>query len=399
MAKTKDEKFELIAKTSFGFEDLLMEEMKQLGAQNLRKGTRAVMFEGDTALMYKANLWSRVALRVLKSIGSFPAANEQELYEGIKSIDWSQYLAPDETLAIDAVVTKSNLTHSLYVAQKAKDGIVDQFRNRMGQRPNVDLTAPKLRVHLHLNMDIASVSLDSSGESLHKRGYRQQQGEAPLNEALAAGMILLSGWDRKSGLIDLMCGSGTIPVEAALLARNIAPGLFRKEFGFERWNDFDMDLWEELLTEARSQQIPSLPFRITGTDRSFHAIERAKENMKNACVEADIDLINLPFEEYKPEVLPSVIITNPPYGGRITDDNLLVLYKTLGDVFKKYYPGCTAWVLTANKEASHKIGLHPTRKIPLFNGALECRFLRYVMYSGTKKTGTAGTEAPSSKEN
>jgi len=387
VSKNKGTDFEMIAKTSFGFEDILSAELEELGAKKIRKVTRAVIFEGDERMMYLANLWCRTALRILKPIGSFPCASEQELYDGIRTIEWNKYLEADETLAVDSVVTKSNLTHSLYVSQKAKDGIVDQFRNRAGQRPNVELSRPKLRIHIHLNQDVASVSLDSSGESLHKRGYRQQQGDAPLNEALAAGMILLSGWDKKSPFLDLMCGSGTIPIEAALMARNIAPGIFRREFGFERWNDFDQDLWDEIIAEAKSNQLPSLDFRISGVDRSFEVIDFAKENIRYAGLDKDIDLYSMAFEDYNPEVVPSMIVTNPPYGGRITDDDLFLLYKNLGDAFKKKYPGCTAWVLTANKEASHKIGLHPTRKIPLFNGAMECRFLRYIMYSGSKKTG------------
>ena len=387
MSKSNNLNFELIAKTSFGFEDILSDELAQLGAKHIRKATRAVLFEGDQRMMYRANLWCRTALRILKPIGSFPCGSEQELYDGIRTIEWNKYLEADETLAVDSVVTKSKLTHSLYVSQKAKDGIVDQFRNRAGQRPNVELSRPKLRIHIHLNQDVASVSLDSSGESLHKRGYRQQQGDAPLNEALAAGMILLSGWDKKSPFLDLRCGSGTLLIEAGLMARNIAPGIFRREFGFERWNDFDQDVWDEIIAEAKAGQSEKLNFRISGVERSFQVIEFAKENIRFAGLEKDIDLYAMPFEDFHPEIVPSMIVTNPPYGGRITDDDLFLLYKNLGDTFKKRYPGCTAWVLTANKEASHKIGLHPTRKIPLFNGAIECRFLRYVMYSGSKKTG------------
>ncbi len=383
--KDKNEIFPLIAKTSFGFEDLLVEELNLLGARNIQKATRAVLFDGDVELMYKVNLWSRVALRVLKPIGSFPAGDEQQLYEGIKRIEWNKYMEPDDTLAIDAVVNKSKLTHSLYVAQKTKDGIVDQFRNRMGQRPNVDLRKPTLRVHVHLSEDVASISLDSSGESLHKRGYRQQQGDAPLNEVLAAGMVMLSKWDAQTGLVDLMCGSGTILVEAALLAKNIAPGIFRTEFGFERWKDFDEDLWTKLREDAIAGQKASLPFRITGIERDQTVIEAARENISLAGLSADIDLHCMSFQGYTPEVLPSTIICNPPYGMRITTEDLFQMYTDLGASFKKVFPGVTAWVLTANKEASHKIGLKPSRKIPLFNGAIECRFMKFEMYAGTRK--------------
>ncbi len=392
MSQSKKELFPLIAKTSFGFEDLLVNELTELGASNITKATRAVLFDGNMELMYKVNLWSRVALRVLKPIGSFPAGDEEQLYEGIKRIEWNKYMEPDETLAVDAVVNKSKLTHSLYVAQKTKDGIVDQFRNRMGQRPNVDLRKPTLRVHVHLSEDVASISLDSSGESLHKRGYRQQQGDAPLNETLAAGMVLLSNWDKASPLIDLMCGSGTILIEAGLAARNIAPGIFRTEFGFERWKDYDEELWNQLRADAIAAQIPSLPFRIVGIERDHQVIEAARENIRVAGLEKDIDLHCMSFQGFTPEVLPSVIISNPPHGLRITTEDLFQMYTDLGAAFKKKFPGVTAWVLTANKEASHKIGLHPSRKIPLFNGAIECRFMKFEMYSGTRKQKAVAAE-------
>jgi len=383
--KNNKEIFPLLAKTSFGFEDLMVRELEELGAKNIQKAVRAVHFEGDQELMYKVNLWSRVALRVLKPLGSFPAANEQELYEGIKKFNWHQYMEPDETLAVDAVVNKSVLTHSLYVAQKTKDGIVDQFRNRTGIRPNIDLRNPALRIHIHLAGDIASVSLDSSGESLHKRGYRKMQGDAPLNETLASGMVLLSNWDAQSPLLDIMCGSATILIEAGWIARNIAPGLLRPQFGFERWKDFDEDIWEGLRNEAIRMQKPALSFRLTGLERERQVFEAAQENVKLAGLSNDIDLHCMSFQDYSPPVLPSMIITNPPYGLRITTEDLFELYTDLGSVFKKKYPGVSAWVLTANKEASHKIGLRPSRKIPLFNGAIECRFMKFDMYAGTKK--------------
>ncbi len=392
MVQKKNEVFPLIAKTSFGFEDLLVEELKEMGARNIEKAVRAVLFEGDMEMMYKVNLWSRVALRVLKPISQFPAADEEQLYEGIKRIEWNRYMEPDDTLAVDAVVNKSKLTHSLYVSQKTKDGIVDQFRNRMGQRPNVDLRKPTLRVHVHLSEDVASIALDSSGESLHKRGYRQQQGDAPLNETLAAGMVLMSKWDAASPLVDLMCGSGTILVEAGLLARNIAPGIFRTEFGFERWKDFDEEIWAKLRVDAIAGQKAGLPFRITGIERDHLVIEGASENIRVAGLEKDIDLHCMSFQGYTPDTLPSTIICNPPYGLRITTEDLFQLYTDLGAAFKKKFPGVTAWVLTANKEASHKIGLHPSRKIPLFNGAIECRFMKFEMYAGTRKHKPEQTE-------
>ncbi len=377
----------MIAKTSFGFEDLLIEELNKLGATDISKGIRAVSFSGTLETMYKVNLWSRVALRILKPIGSFPASSEDELYNGIKKIDWSQFLSADETLAVDAVTVKSNITHSLYAALKTKDAIVDQFRDNTGKRPDVDLRFPKVRINVHISSNIASVSIDSSGESLHKRGYRVQQGEAPLNETLAAGMVLLSGWDQKSALTDIMCGSGTIVIEAAMIARNIAPGILKNEFGFERWNDFDAELWTKLIAEARNGQLEKLDFPIRGIDKSRQTIQSAIENAKAAGVFKDIEFINMPFEHYTPEEIEQTIISNPPYGGRITDENLFSLYKEIGDQLKKKYTG-VAWILTANKEAAGNIGLKASRKIQLFNGALECRFLKFEVYKGSRKHNT-----------
>lgn len=375
----------MLAKTSFGFEDLLMEELKAIGAKNLTKGTRVVHFEGDLETMYKANLYSRLALRILKPIQTFPAANEQQLYDEVKKIDWSQYLTQHGTLAVDAVTSYSNLTHTLYISLKTKDAIVDQFRDNTGVRPNVDLRFPTVRVNVHIHQNVGSISLDSSGDSLHKRAYRSEQGEAPMNETLAAGMIMLSKWDRKSNFTDLMCGSGTLVIEAAMMALNIAPGIFREEFGFERWNDYDSVLWKKLWDEAKAAELPKLDFSISGIDKAGQAIKNAKENAKGAGVLNDIDFFNMPFEDYTPKNSEQTIVTNPPYGGRITDDDLFHLYKTIGDQLKTKYSGSTAWILTANKEAAKNLGLHPTAKIPLYNGALECRLLKYALYKGTKK--------------
>ena len=383
-------KFPMIAKTSFGFEDILIEELKTYDASDIRKATRAVFFSGTLETMYTINLNSRISLRVLKPIRTFPAANEQQLYDEVKKIDWSEFLSADDTLAVDAVTVKSNLTHSLYISLKTKDAIVDQFRDKTGKRPNVDLRFPKVRINVHLSDNIASVALDSSGDSLHKRGYRVQQGEAPLNETLAAGMVLLSGWDRNSPLSDIMCGSGTILIEAAMIARNIAPGSFRNEFGFERWIDFDAPLWESVKQKAKSIEKAELDFQITGIDRSHQVISHARENANAAGVSNEITFHEMPFEHYTPTETSQTIVTNPPYGGRLTDTDLFDLYKNIGDQLKKKYQGSVAWVLTANRDAAKYIGLHASRKIQLYNGALECRFLKFELYSGSKKTSKGG---------
>lgn len=375
----------LLAKTSFGFENLLVEELKSFGATDIRPGIRAVSFTGDLELMYSVNMNSRVALRILMPLRTFPARNEQQLYDELKKIDWSEYMSVEDTLAVDAVTVKSNLTHSLYVSLKTKDAVVDQFREKFSIRPNVDLRFPTIRINVHLSNNIATVSLDSSGDSLHKRGYRVQQGEAPLNETLAAGMLMLSGWDRASPLTDIMCGSGTILIEAAWMARNIAPGLLRKEFGFERWKNFDTAIWEKIITRAKDNCKERIDFEITGIDQSSEAVKNARENAVAAGVGNDIRFHTMLFEGYEPTVPTTTIVTNPPYGGRITDNNLFALYSTMGDHFKKKFSGGTAWVLTANQEAAKHIGLHASKKIQLYNGALECRFLKFELYGGSRK--------------
>ncbi len=381
------EPYALIAKTSFGFEDILVEELKNLGAAKIEKLTRAVAFEGNQELMYKVNLWSRVALRVLKPIKKFKAAGETQLYNEIKKIDWSQFMSNEDTLAVDAVVNNSTLTHSLYVALKSKDAIVDQFRDNTGKRPNVDLDKPTLRIHVHIYEDEAEVSLDSSGESLHIRGYREQHGEAPLNESLAAGMVLLSSWDKQSPFTDLMCGSGTIVIEAAMLARNIPPSINRKDFAFQRWADYDSTLWNKILDEAKAGIKDRVDFPITGIDKSYHVLDIARENAKIAGVFDDIDFRSQPFEDYTPASEPGTIVTNPPYGARITDNqnDLFLLYEKIGASLKHRFPGWIAWIFTANREAANHIGLKPSRRIPLYNGPLECRLLKYEMYKGTKR--------------
>jgi putative N6-adenine-specific DNA methylase len=389
--------FRLVAKTSFGLEDLLVKELISLGAKNISAGVRMVSFEGDQRLMYNVNLRSRIALRILKPIKNFKAASEQQLYEGISRIDWTQYIDADDTIAVDAVVNHSNMDHSLYVAQKTKDAVADQFRERTGKRPSVDLDQPTLRIHVHISANEAEVSLDSSGDSLHKRGYRQSGAEAPLNESLAAGLILLSGWDAKSPFVDLMCGSGTIVIEAALMALNKAPGLIRKQFGFERWKDFDRSLLNELKEEATAAIKKGTGFPIAGIDQSPFSLRAARDNAAAADVSKYVSFKNMSFEEYQPaevvtketedfQVIKGTIVTNPPYGGRITSPDLFVLYKNIGDALKQKFSGWQAFVFTANKEAAKHIGLRPSRKIQLFNGKLECRLFKFELYKGSKKT-------------
>lgn len=375
----------MVAKTFFGAEEILAGELKNLGAENIQPGTRAVEFTGDKALMYKANLWCRTALRILKPAHFFPAGSEQELYDEVKKINWEQYLDVKSTFAIDAVVNYSNLSHTMYIAQKAKDAIADQFREKFNERPSVSLEDPDLRINIHIYKNQATLSFDSSGGSLHKRGYRDDTNEAPLNEALAAGLIMLSGWDRQSNFVDFMCGSGTILIEAALMAKHIPPNIFRDSFAFEKWKDFDKDLWRQTITDAKSAEIKATGFTITGIDRSVQTLNIAKQNIINAGVGDLVEMHQIPFGIYTPHPGPGTVIINPPYGERLVEDNIQELYKNIGDYLKKKYEGYQAWVLTSNREAAKCIGLHASRKIQLYNGALECRFLKFELYSGSKK--------------
>ncbi len=367
--------FPLTAKTVFGLEKVLAAELARLGAEAIEPGRRLVEFRGDRRLLYRANIWLRTAVRVLLPIHRFNAENERQLYQGVQEIDWRDHLDPAGSLAIDPVVYNSFCTHSLYAAQLAKDAIVDQFRDRCGARPSVDLRDPTLRINLHLNDNRVTVYLDSSGDSLHKRGYRRAAGEAPLNEVLAAGIVQLSRWDRQTPLADFMCGSGTIAIEAALAARNIAPGLIRKKFAYMQWKDFDRALHEELIAEAQAAQLWKLPFPIVGSDLDPQAIEGAKENARAAGVEADIALDVVHFESAMPPADSGLLVFNPPYDERMKVNLIAAIYRRIGDALKKNWSGWKAFMLTGNLEAAREIGLKPTQKIRLRNGPIECQLL------------------------
>jgi len=369
--------FRMVAKTLFGLEDALASELRELQAREVRAFNRLVTFKGDMRLLYKANLCCRTAIRILKLVKKFNAADEQELYREVRRIDWSLYLDETGTLAIDPVVTNSTFTHSLYVAQLAKDAIVDQFRERTGARPSVRLENPDLRLNLHMNQNIVSVYLDSSGDSLHKRGYRTQTPLAPINEVLAAGIIKLSGWDRRSPFADGMCGSGTFVIEAALMAKNVPPGAFRKQFGFERWKDYDPALYREVFQEAAAQEAERLPFEIVGSDVDAPTARLAAQNVRNAGLERDVRIGCRSFEELTPPKRPGTLILNPPYGERLEVAKINTLYRMIGDTLKKKYAGWTAHVLSGNPEAFGSVGLRPSKVTPLFNGPIECRLMEY----------------------
>lgn len=377
--------FSLVAKTLVGLEELLAQEISSAGGTNIQILNRAVSFEGDLETIYRANYTCRTALRILKVIGAYRAGNEHELYQRILGIDWSGYITDEQTFAVDAFVSNSQMTNSHYVSLKVKDAVVDQFRRRSGIRPSIDLENPDLRINVHLAGDRCTISIDSSGESLHKRGYRQWQGEAPINEVLAAGMIMLTGWNGQTRFYDPMCGSGTLLIEAAMIARNIPAGYYRKTFSFMQWKDFDKNLWLKIKDEADRKILETLPL-ITGADSSQRTLSIAAHNIAEARLEQIITLKKTAFEESpKPEENEGIIVTNPPYGERLEKDDLNGFYKMIGDVLKKTYTGWDAWLITSDYNALKSVGLRTSKKIKLYNGPLECRFVKYEMYSGSKK--------------
>jgi putative N6-adenine-specific DNA methylase len=380
-----NQNFKMIAKTFFGFEEILAKELQQLGAQDVEQGTRMVSFKGDKGFMYKANLSLRTALKILKPIYYFRANNETSLYKGIQSMDWSKYLNPNQTFVIDTTIHSEYFKHSQFVSQKCKDAIVDQFRERTGQRPSVDKDFPDLRINIHIDKDQCSVALDTSGNSLHQRGYKTATNIAPINEVLAAGMLLLSGWEGKSDFIDPMCGSGTILAEAAMIACNIPANINRKEFAFEKWNDWDNDLFDQII-DALMKRTREFHHTIKGYDKAPSAVEKAKANIKNANLDdyVTIELANF-FESKKENQGPLQMVFNPPYGERL-DIQMERFYRELGDTLKLNYPNTNAWFITANLDALKFVGLKPSRKIKLFNGSLEARFVKYEMYEGSKRT-------------
>lgn len=382
--------YRMTAQTMFGLEEVLANELKKLGAREVQQHNRAVSFVGDKGFMYKANLCLHTALRILVPIDSFRLRDEQDLYRNIQTIDWETYMNVDDTLAVSCSLNSQLFNHSMFLSQKTKDAIVDQFRSKHGKRPSVDLERPDLRVHIFVNDDSCLVSLDSSGESLHKRGYRDRTNLAPINEVLAAGMIMLSGWDGRKPFVDPMCGSGTLLIEAALIAGNIPPGCYRDSFGFQRWKDYDEELWKKILDSALNK-IRESDTVIMGGEISKNVARKAIVNIHEAKVEDAVKIENTAFEDLEPPQSPGILMINPPYGERMDkDEDIIALYKSIGDTMKKKWAGFEAWIITSNMTAAKAIRLEPSRKIKLFNGALECRFLKYELYSGTRRKDKVG---------
>ncbi len=378
------ENYKMVAKTMFGFEGILAKELRKLGAMNIEEGVRSVSFEGDTGFMYKANLCLRTAIKIVKPIHSFSVTSEEELYKKIYAFDWTEYLTPHTTFAIDTTVNSDHFSHSLYVSQKVKDAIVDKFRDLDGIRPDVDIKFPDIRINIHIQKDHCNVSLDTSGRSLHQRGYKTATNIAPINEVLAAGLLLLSGWDGQSDFLDPMCGSGTILIEAAMIACNIPVNINRKEFAFEKWPDFDQDLFDKIV-ESCLNKTREFHFKIAGYDKAPSAIRKAQDNIENANLSEYIKVGQFNFFETEKSVDTHLhILFNPPYGERL-DIEMEEFYKNIGDTLKNHYAGTDAWLITSNLEALKYVGLRPSRKIKVFNSHLESRLVKYVMYEGSKK--------------
>jgi putative N6-adenine-specific DNA methylase len=379
----QSENYPMIAKTLASLEDVLAEELIALGANDVEIGTRMVSFTGDKALMYKANVHCRTALRILKPIYSFKAENATEVYDALKQLDWEDYLSLDKTFSVDAVVFSHIFTYSKFVAYKVKDAIVDWFNEKYEKRPSVSVTNPDLVFNIHIAHNKCTLSLDSSGESLHKRGYRVAQTEAPLNEVLAAGMILKSGWRGESTFVDPMCGSGTLLIEAAMIALGIPPGIHRQRFGFEKWGDFDKELFSDIYNDDSGSR--EFRYRIVGSDISPKAIAIAEKNIRNAGLKKYIDLSVQSLQQYSeaPDQ-KGVLITNPPYGERIKVDELTELYGMIGERLKHLFTGYRAYILSYRKECFDSIGLKHSRRFFLFNGALECEMREYEIFSGKR---------------
>lgn len=380
-----NERFEMVAKTFQGLEDVLAEELRSLGAENVEPGKRMVSFEGDLEMLYRANLSCRTALRILKPIYKFIARDTDELYEYAKEFDWGKLMSPSSTFAIDTVAFSDEFTHSRFVTYRVKDAIVDWFKDRYGDdvRPGVRLQDADVMINVHIAGDRVTLSLDSSGESLHKRGYRVAQTEAPINEVLAAGIILKSGWRGDCPLVDPMCGSGTFLIEAALIAANINPGVYRKHFSFENWRDFDPELFDRLYNDDSNEK--EFNFKIYGGDISPKAVEIARKNIKSAGVGRMIELETKPLSAWKEAPENGILITNPPYGERISSDDMDGLYELIGTKLKNVFKGYHAWIIGYREEYFHRIGLAPSVKLPIFNGALECQLREYVIFEGDYK--------------
>lgn len=372
--------YNLTAKTFAGLEPVLAREIEQTGGKNIRQGNRAVYFEGDLKLIYKSNYFLRTALRILQEVKVFHFKNIDQFYLRCKQVDWLQHMSVDQSFIINSSVFLSDeFRNSMFASLKVKDAIADYFREKTGKRPNVDTQNPKIHINVHIHQNTCTLSLDSSGESLHKRGYRIKQGQAPLNEVLAAGMILLTGWKGESDFVDPMCGSGTLPVEAAMIAQNIPAGKFRKNYAFFNWNNYNGELFEEIKSETEKKSFTN---RIFASDISAENVLNAKTNARRALVYNKIDFQISDIKDLELDVNNAVILINPPYGERLKSQNLDELYSLIGERLKHRFSGNSAWILSSSAGSLKNIGLKPQKKLELYNGALKCRFLHYPLFTG-----------------
>lgn len=389
------EKFKMVAKTMMGLEEVLAEELKACGAENIECGSRAVSFEGDMRVLYRANYTCRTALAILKPFAEFDANDDQELYNKVYQIKWEKILDVDCTFMIDSTTSGEYFTHSYYAALKTKDAIVDRFRRNFGQRPTIDTETPDYKFNLHIRDNHVTLLINSSGDSLHKRGYRQAVGVAPINEVLAAGMIKLTGWKCDTNFYDPMCGSGTLLIEAAMLANNIPAQYYRGgKFAFKRWKEFNLGEWKSV-KEQEDRKIGSGDFdcEIWGNDIDIQVLQQAEKNLEFTKLHHDVMLYNGSFEDQDPPEGKTLIVTNPPYGERIKIEDLNAMYELLGDTFKKKYgENCEVWLISSDFEALKHIGLKPSKKIQMLNGSLDCRFLKFELYEGSKKASKQPAE-------
>ena len=378
----------MLAKTFKGLEQVLASELIELGANNIQIQRRAVSFTGDKRMLYAANFCLRTASRILVPIATFKAKTADDIYDHVKQVDWAQYMTTKTTFQIDATVYSDLFRHSQFITYRVKDAVVDWWMEHAGVRPNVQLTNPDLYLNVHIAGDMVTLSLDSSGESLHKRGYRVANTQAPINEALAAGMLLLAGWHGQSDFYDPMCGSGTLLIEAALIARNIAPGIYRKGFAFEKWADFDADLFEDVYNDDSRER--DFHHKIYGSDAGFYAVQTAQKNIQSANLQRDIEVKQIRIEELRladKNTDGALVMMNPPYGERLSQDkNVLRLYQDIGTALKHQFNGAIAWIISSNEEALKCVGLRPAKRVRLMNGDLDCMFNQYELFKGDRKT-------------
>ena len=377
------EEFKIIAKTFQGLEEVLAKELIDLGANNVEIGRRMVACTGDKEMLYKANFCTRTAVKVLKPIKEFKATDADEVYEVVKTIEWEDYMDVDNSFLVDSVIFSDDFRHSKFVAYRVKDAIADYWREKTGERPNVGISNPDIRINVHIADNDVTISLDSSGESLHQRGYKTATVTAPINEVLAAGLILLSGWNGECDFIDPFCGSGTIVIEAALIALNVYPGVFRKEYAFEKWKDFDADLFDRIYNDDSQER--DFDHKIYGYDINRQAVQIALDNVANAGVKDVVSIEQRDFYEFEKPIDKAIIITNPPYGDRITTDDIFDLYETIGKNLKRNFVGNDAWIITHHEELFDRIGFRPSTRYALFNGQLECEFRKYQIFDGKLK--------------